>query len=302
MANSSTTTLLNSLEFCKRYVYNRQLSLGDFKEPLITASNLIKQVILGPPLIWRFNRVVTGFVTTPSVQDYLLGNWSASTALATGFFVIDSNGNSQKVTVGGNTGGSLPIWNTGAGGVTTDNTIQWTNQGPIPNASSTYTFGWIENCTVKDPTTSKWMSVSPKIDLALDSSTARPQNISAELDPLDGSMLFRLLPVPDKIYPLALTIQQKATLFTSINQTWSPIPDEYSYIYQWGLLAEMFLFADDQRATWASQKFVSHLLAANDGLDATARNIFLSNWSAITGTPLIKQGDASQGLQSKGGY
>ncbi len=301
MANS-TNTLLTSLEFAKKYIYNRQVSLGDFKEPLITASNLVKQAILSPPFRWRWNRTITGFTARVGIQDYRLGNWIANTALPLNFYVVDSNANSQRVTVSGTTGGSLPAWNTGAGGVTTDNTIQWTNMGPIPNASSTYTFGWIENCSVQDPTTSKWMEVSPRIDLALDSSQARPQNIAAELDTGDGSITFRLLAVPDKPYPVAITVQQKAALFTSINQTWQPLPDEWSFIYNWGLLAELFLFADDSRATWASQKFVAHLLGMSEGIDATARNIWLQNWSSITGTPLINQANAGQGVQVKAAY
>ncbi len=301
MANS-TNTLLTSLEFCKRYIYNRQVSLGDFKEPLITASNLVKQAILSAPFRWRWNRSVTGFVAAPGIQDYLLGNWAALTVVPLNFFIIDTNGNSQKVTTSGSTGGSLPAWNTGTGGITTDNVAVWTNQGHIPNASSTYTFGWIENCSVQDPATSKWMEVSPKIDLALDSSTARPQNIAAELDTGNGSLTFRLLPVPDKPYPIAITVQQKASLFTSLNQTWQPLPDEWSFIYNWGLLAELFLFADDSRATWASQKFVAHLLGMSEGLDSTARNIWLQNWSSITGTPQINQANAGQGVQVKASY
>ena len=302
MPNSSTNTLISSLEFCKKYVYNRQLSLGDFKEPLITASNLVKQVILGPPMRWRFNRVVTGFVCRPNVQDYRLGNWIASTAFPANFYVIDTNGNSQRITTPGTTNSSQPAWNVTTGGTTTDNTATWTNMGPIPNASSTYTFGWIENASVQDPTSLKWNEMFPKIDLALEASTQRPQNIAAELDTGDGSITFRLMGVPDKAYPVAITVQQKAALFTSLNQTWAPIPDEYSYLYQWGLLAEIFLFADDARATWASQKFVSHVLSAQEGLDATARNIFLSTWSAITGAPFVNQANAAQGVQSKAGY
>ena len=174
--------------------------------------------------------------------------------------------------------------------------------GPIPNASSTYTFGWIENASVQDPVTSKWFTMAAMIDLALDSSTQRPGNISAELDTGDGSITFRLMGVPDKAYPVAITVQQKASLFTSLNQTWSPIPDEYSYLYQWGLLSEMFLFADDPRASWAAQKFVSHILSAQDGLDATQKNIWLKNWSAITGQPIINQLKASQGVQSEAGF
>lgn len=301
MANS-TYTLLNSLEFCKKFVYNRQLSLGDFKEPLLTSANLIKQTIVGPPFVWRWNRVITGFVCRAGVQDYRLGNWTASTALPLNFYVVDSNGNSQRVTIAGTTGGSLPSWNASTSGTTVDNTVTWTNMGPILNASSTYTFGWIENGSVQDLTGSKWFEMSPKIDLALDSSPARPVNISAQIDNGDGSITFRLMPVPTAANPVSLTIQQKASLFTSINQTWSPIPDEYSYIYQWGMLFFSFLFADDPRSGFAAQKFAAHLLGAAEGLTDTEKAIFLNQWQAISGSPVEKQIQLNQGNQARGSY
>lgn len=303
MANSSIT-LLSSMEFCKKFVFNRQLSLGDFKEPLITSANIIKQTIVGPPFMWRWNRVVTGFVTVAGVQDYVLGNWSATTALALSFRVIDSNGNSQRVTTAGTTGGSLPSWNASTSGTTSDGSVVWTNDGPIPNASASYTFGWIENATVKDTAQNpaKWNQISPKIDLSLDSSSSRPGNISAELDDGSGNITFRLMPVPDRAYPIAITIQQKPTLFSSLNAMWNPIPDEYSYIYQTGLLALMFLFADDPRFATMNQKFVAHLLGAAQGISDTERNIFLNNWMAVTGQPVLSQMNIQQGSNVRGSY
>ena len=232
------------MEFCKKFTFNRQLSLGDFKEPLITSANIIKQTILGPPFRWRWNRQVVTFNTiapNPSgigVQDYA-------------------------------------------------------------QASN---LGWIENASVQDTsvTPSKWYQMGTKIDLALDTSQSMPMNISGEYDDLNGNITFRLMPVPDRVYPISVTIQNKAALFTSLNQTWSPIPDEYSYIYQVGLLSYMYEFADDARWVGARQRFVAALLGANQGLTDTERNIFLNNWQFVTGNPISNQIQLQQGQEARG--
>lgn len=238
MANSSIT-LSGSLDFCTKFVYNRPLSLGDAKEPILTSANIIKQTILGPPFVWRWNRQIITFTAIPGTQDY-----------------------SQSVT----------------------------------------NFGWIENASIQDvvATPSKWYEMSPKIDLALDTSQARSRDIAAQVDDGNGNIVFRLMPVPDKAYPISITIQKKAALFTSLNGTWSPIPDEYSYIYQTGLLALMFLYSDDPRFATMNQKFVAHLLGASQGLTDTQRNIFLGAWMSITGQPILNQMNLQQGQNARG--
>jgi hypothetical protein len=297
---ASTVTLLRSLEFCKKFVFNRQLSIGDFKEPLITSANTVLQTIVSKPFRWQFNRVVTGFYAVVGQQDYtLLYAWPASTALLTGYQLIDSNGNSQIVTVAGTTNSTVPSWNATVGGTTTDNGVTWKNQGPIPNASSSYNFGWIENVSVQDPVSSKWIQISNKVDLALDAAQSRPQNIAAELIGTLG-IVFRLMPLPDKAYPVAITLQQSAQLFTSLNQTWSPIPDDLGYVYNTGLLAWMYEFADDGRSPQKRQEFVARLLGAAEGLTATEVDIFLSNFNALSLSPMERQIQLQQGNQGRG--
>lgn len=299
---ASTVTILASLEWVKKYVYNRQLAIGDFKEPIMTAVNLVKQTTLGKPLRWQFNRVVSGFVCTQGQQDYfLLNSWPASTSVSAGWLLIDSNGNSQKVTTAGTTNSTVPSWNVTKGGTTTDNTATWTNLGPIPNASASYNFGWIENSSVQDiaPTTPKWYPLSNKVDISLDSSQGRPQNISAELTGTLG-ITFRLLPVPALAYPVAITMQQSASLITSLNATWSPLPDDLGYVYQMGLLSYIYEFADDSRWAPARQRFMAGLLGAAEGLSATEVDIFLNNFGALSLNPIERQLQMQRGEQSRG--
>lgn len=297
---AATKTLLTSMEWIKRFIYNRSLNIGDFKEPIITSANNVMQTMLGRPFRWPENRVVTGFLATAGQQDYLLlYSWPASQALTSGTFVIDAAGNVQKVTTPGTTGATIPSFNSTLNGTTTDNTVTWTNVGAIPNAAASYLFGWLENASVQDPTTSKWIQIQNKVDLALDAAQSRPQNISAELIGTLG-VTFRLMPVPDKAYLVAITMQQGAPLFTSLNQTWAPLPDYLGYIYNLGLLSYAYEFSDDARWTGARQRFIASLLGAAQGLSQTEVNIFLmSQWQTVTGQPMSNALTLQQGIQHR---
>lgn len=310
MANSSTT-LLKTIEWSKKLNFGRRSAIGNFLEPAFTSADVVIQTILGPPFSWYWNRVVTGFVCVPGQQDYYVVNWQDSTAYAAGVFTVDNYGNSQKVTTGGTSGTGSPTWNNTLAGPTTDGSVTWTNLGPILGSASstqpipvsqTYSMGFVENASVLDitNTTSKWFQITNMTDLARDSSQARPRFVAAQADDGNGNITFRLTPAPNVAYPVAITLQQKPPLFTSVNQTWAPIPDEYKRIYTWGFLALMWSFADDPRFQLANQKFVSQLLSTAEGLDETKRNIFLMGWQQVTGQPIENASRMQQGVQSRG--
>ena len=304
---TSSIKLLQTLEFCRLFIFQRQTAFGNFNEPAISSANTVLQTLLSPPFRWPWNRVVTGFVCTPGQQDYVLFNWQPTVAVSVGYVLVDSNGNSQSVTTAGTTGGSIPTWNVTTGLTTTDGSAIWTNLGPIglSNGSISYNFGWIEGASVKaqlpNDNRQVWKEISPKIWLGVDSARSRPHSISAQfLNETNGSVTFRIMPTPDQAYPVSITIQQPPPLFTKLDQTWSPVPDQYSHIYNWGLLSLLFMFADDPRFQFANQKFIAHLLSANQGLTDTERNIWLNNWQAVTGQQVSDALKMQQGIQGKG--
>jgi len=304
--STSNITLAQTSDWIRKFLFRRPVNIGNFNEPVVTSANTILQTILGPPFVWRWNRVVVGFITKAGVQDYTLFNWTASTEVKVGYVLVDSNGNSQIVTTEGTTDTSIPSFNNSPAGTTTDGTAVWTNQGSITlnSYSTSYKFGWIENASIKytdaNDNTAKWTSLSPKIDLALDSAQDRPLNIAAEFDDGNGNVTFRLMPVPDTAYPVAITIQEKAPIIDGMESTWSPIPDEYSRLYNWGLLALMYMYADDPRFVSANQKFIANLLSTSEGLTETERNIVLNNWQQVTGSPIVYQDNINQGRQGRG--
>jgi len=125
---------------------------------------------------------------------------------------------------------------------------------------------------------------------------ARPRFMSEQFDDNAGNLTFRFLPVPDNVYTVTITYQKQVPLFTNLSTLWT-IPDKYSYIYQYGFMALMMMFADDPRWQVFNSKFVAHLLATQEGLDEAQRNLFLDSWYATTGgfrNVQIKQDQASQ--------
>jgi hypothetical protein len=282
--------------------------MGVYLEPALTSANTIVQTILGPPFFWRWNRVVTGFITAAAQQDYTIFNWKATFVINLQYVLVDSNGNCQACTTAGTTGSAIPAFNPTKGDTTTDGSAVWTNMGQINTpVSVSYNFSWIETVSlqVTNPQSSavSWKQIQSKIALGLDEQVARPGFISAQLDNGNGDITFRLMPVPDQAYPVSITVQQKPPVFTEanggINQTWAPIPDEYSMIYNWGMLALMLLYADDPRFQMANQKFIASLLSIHAGLNQTEQNIFLNNWQALTGQPIQLMAANQQGMQGR---
>lgn len=300
----STIRLLDTMEWAKKFIANRATAIGNYLEPALTSANIIKQTILGAPFRWRWNRTMTGFVTTPGQQDYYVFNWIANTPIEAGWVLVDINGNCQRAVNFGVTGTFYPSFNPTLNGITGDGTgsttVDWINAGQINiEAGINYNFGWTETTSVQDAN-NKWWTMESKIGLDIDSIQARPRYISAQGDDGSGNIMFRVIPEPDQTYPVAITLQQNAGLFTSVYQTWNPIPDFYSDIYNWGFLAHMLLFSDDARFQWANSKFVTSLLSRNQGLTQSEINIWLANWQEITGQPISLSIANTQGSQARG--
>lgn len=68
-----TRTLLNSINFIKPYLKNQPASVT-VSEPGLSAGNTVLEILLAPPLKWRWNRRTFQFTTvaTPATWDYLV--------------------------------------------------------------------------------------------------------------------------------------------------------------------------------------------------------------------------------------
>ena len=318
MASISTNTVLMSMEWAKRFSFNKPSGIGNSLEPAKTSANLVMQTILGPPFKWHWNNEELTFTCNPTALTAgLTGNVSVTSNVIT-MTVATAIGVGQIALLSGFTVSAALVLNGLSVVVLTNNGTTVTAQILAANLAPTaatngvitagttqdYTllvpeFSHIEHASVLDiskAAATKWIELSVKDNLALESNTARPLFIEPHTEDASGNVVFRLMPAPNLAYPVSLHIQKVAPLITSLNQTWAPLPDFMSYVYNYGFLALMWGYIDDPRAQMASQKFVSHLLGRASGLTAIERNIFLNSWNDLTQLEIATM---QQGVQAR---
>lgn len=158
---------------------------------------------------------------------------------------------------------------------TTFNTVagQQDYQVTIPN------FGWLEKASVTDNTVSPSVVHALEVNLNLGEETVQnlPTRIAARLDDGNGNISFRLIPAPDRVYTTNITYQQCADLFVTLGDTWAPIPDYFSYLYNAGFMAKAYEYLSDARFGPLLTTFVRQVIAANSGLSDSQVNIFLAD-------------------------
>jgi hypothetical protein len=161
-------------------------------------------------------------------------------------------------------------------------------------------FGFIESASATSGNTT-FAFKEVKQELTIGTEPARPQSIAAQFDDNAGNITFRCLPVPDKAYVVTVTYQQAPpALFSALSTTWTPIPDKYSYIYNYGFLALTMAYDDDPRFPLFNQKFVAHLLGTQQGLTETERNLFIDTWNLIARQEALMGIKTQQGRQALG--
>ena len=101
------------------------------------------------------------------------------------------------------------------------------------------TFGWLEKATLYDTQNGfAVFELSTKLDSAIDNNPNQPTRISVQNDDGAGHITFRIFPAPDSVYNCCLEFQNAASQFTLLSQTWSPIPDYFSYLFNQGFIAK----------------------------------------------------------------
>src|SRR5271155_38755 len=140
------------------------------------------------------------------------------------------------------------------------------------------TFGWIEKASVLNALTTPNVTKELNVVLNLSESSADelPVQISAQRDDDSGNITFRFMPVPYQAYTATVIYQNAAPIFQTINDSWAPIPDYYSYLVNQGVIAKSYEFTNDERWGPALQLFVKQVVAANAGLSDSQMNIFLN--------------------------
>jgi hypothetical protein len=166
-------------------------------------------------------------------------------------------------------------WRWNRGSVTID--LQQGQQDYVVNLP---TFGWLEKASVVNavapPNGPQSWQLNISTDLTVESNQQVPTHIGAQSDDGNGNITFRVFPVPDRSYTITIEFQGQSPTFKNVNETWSPIPDYLSYLYNQGMLAKTYEYLGDSRFGESVTLFVRQLVACSEGLDDTERNIFLN--------------------------
>ncbi len=309
MAN--TITIAQSLNLAQAFVGYKSLTVGANNEPAITSANILIQTILSPPFCWNWNRSSVTLTTTAGTQDYATAASTfgfiekasykipaatiTNTALTAGIATITATNNFQAgdlVTITGTTngGGVFNVTNVTIKSATTSSFTFLLNQNDVVSAGDTGTAAVGTTTEI-----SEVLNI-----LGTGSEVGSPAKIAPQVDDNAGNITFRLLPVPDRVYTVEVVFQKRIpSLVSSTSNTWAPIPDHYSFIYQWGILALMLAYNYDARWVSANRKFVAELLGVAEGLTEQQKNIFQSAWLNTITEQQVKSLEAPQGIQSR---
>lgn len=168
-------------------------------------------------------------------------------------------------------------------------------------------FGFLESAYITVPNdgsndANRIFQLTIQRSLEKTSDQQRPAKISIFSD--NGTAVtVRLFNVPDKAYTGVATYQQQPTLITSsatLSTTFWPMPDKYIHIVNYGFLGLSMLYANDPRWSEMNQKFVAHLLGAQEGLDENQKNLFLQSWSQLASSLAAIAPRVTQGTQARG--
>jgi hypothetical protein len=162
-------------------------------------------------------------------------------------------------------------------------------------------FGFIEIATANDGTrTFQLPDVKNNQPLAASVTDARPQVISVFTDDGAGNLIFRLSGVPDAPYTVNLVYQKAPVQFASITDSWGPIPDSFSDVYNNMCLGYYMDSCQDPRAQQYLARGMAGLLARAQGLTHTDKMIFAASYMQFNAAQLLEILKTQQGQQAQG--
>ena len=327
---ASTRRIIDTINWAKRLCFNHNPVIGNSLEPALTSANIVLQTILSPPFTWwwdtneiTFNAstiapsasataatLASGVLTVTAANSFGVGALLLGSAFAGGLIALNGLLVSVQSVIGtfpNYTGFTalvtLPDGTDTTGTFTSTTTQDYVVAPPAGyNPAGGATTGWfshIEHASVYDigATVPDWKELTVKNNLSLSSVPGRSTFLSPESEDANGNVTFRLMPAPNKNYPIAVHAMLTPPQITSVNQTWAPLPDYLENVYSLGFLGWMMAFNDDPRAAMYNSQFKAALLARQDGLTQEEKDIFLNNWDMLTNTQQMQRTQGTQARQ-----
>jgi hypothetical protein len=308
MANTLTSTLNWSLP----YIEYSPMNAGTNNEPAVSICSMIRNSMLFlPPIGWAFNRVEDSTKSTQvNVQDYTYTNTDF------GFLekasLIDSN--NQVIEI-------KDVYNTAALSLGGDQQQPHAIAVILNNPGTGFKirFMGIPDQVYTIVLTYQKLAVqfgSFPITSVMNASGGTTEYIGT-FDPLSflvgqSASISGLKTVPNNGAFTIVSVNATTLIVNNpngqaetdpglvVNQSWAPIPDSYSDIYNNLFLGESLAVVDDTRSQIYRQRGVAAFLAKAEGLSDTQKNIFAQQWLAQGREQNSVTLKLQQGVQGRG--
>lgn len=163
-------------------------------------------------------------------------------------------------------------------------------------------FGFLEKATLTDVQGKIWeiKDIKNNEPLAVSTTEARPQSVAVEGDDGAGNLVFRFSAVPEAVYEVGLIYQKSPVKFTATTDSWGPIPDSFSDVYNNLCLGYYMDSCQDGRAPQYIARGIAGLLARSQGLSAMDKALFAQSYMNFNMQEILNQLKTQQGQQAQG--
>lgn len=313
-----TYTLQNSINFAQTLVQYVPLTAGLGQEPAASIGTLIRNSFLGAPQTWYFNRNEISFSTVVGQQDY--SQSFAGNGNDFGFIeklsLTDDQGNIHEI---------KDVYNTDALALSAfQQRPSAVSVKSVTYSGATQTVG-LRFLGVPDQVYTVTLTYQKKAPLfgpffisSCGTAAGGNTTYTGVFDPysLPASALANITGFANAANNGTFTIvsctatslvvansggtAQTATAFVT-NFDWSPIPDQFSDVYNNLFLSEALSFADDApRAQIYRQRGIAAFLSRSDGLTEMQRDAFTQQWESRDKERAIFLAKAQQSVQARG--
>jgi hypothetical protein len=283
-------TLQQTINWAQTMVQYLPLTAGLGQEPAVSTASFIRSTIFSAPFTWAFNRKEDSSISlVQGTQDY---TWSVTNF---GFLekasIVDAQNNVQElkyvhnlsplsastmqqrpseIAVLTRTTGSVKLRVVGVPDQAY--TLNLTYQ-MLPAIFGPFLISSVANEIAGDTTYTGVFDVDALAAGGFASVTGFTNAAN------NGTFLIVSVNATTLVLANAGGVAETHTAYVS-NFSWSPIPDNYNYIYNTLFLGEMLSLAGEPNAQQYRQRGMASLLAKAEGLTETQKDVFMQQWLA----------------------
>src|SRR5271157_162278 len=311
-----TLSLQNTISWARPFVQYLPVQVGNIGEPAISIASMIRNSMLNAPLTWAWNRNELIFSTIVGTQDYAQAITGNDFAFVEKVSLTDDQGNIIEI---------KDVYNDSALAVSSfqqrPNAVS-VQLVSYSGATQTVKFRFLGVPDKVYTVTADYQKLAPQFGsysiTAVGNAAGGNTTYTGVFDPYslpvgatatiaglvasvnNGS--FTIVSCSTSSLVVANAVGTAATSQTGyvVNYSWSPIPDQYSDVYNNLFLAEILSLAGDARVQLYRQRGVAALMSKASGLTEMQKNAFMQQWLERdverSSTMMINQ----QGTQGRG--